>query len=254
MLAVKVLRQLIAELGTEGAVHDRREAHSFLGDAESKRGKFVRADEAYRAARELSRSSYERCRVDLRRAEMQAEWASFTPSPGKRLARLRTGLDMAIPVLLATEALRADFTPGPVRERWSLQVSAPARELAFRLATTLGDAEVLFALIENAAASATLQAEAIEARMPDVETSVLTPFPIPSGVEDLPPDPVTAHELPAAASGFMGETAPSVPLRFAPPPRVVAVPGAEPVLERWIGIAEAEYEVVVRSETVVAAW
>jgi len=254
VLAAKVLRQLIAELGTDGAVHDRREAYSHLGDAESKRGKFVKADEAYRAARELSRSAYERCRVDLRRAEMHAEWASFTPLPGKRLERLRTGLDMAIPVLLATEALRADFAPGPVRERWSLQVSAPARELAFRLATTLGDAEVLFALIENAAASATLQAEAIEARMPDAEAAVLTPFPAPSDLGDTPLEPGMERELPAAASGFVSETATSVPMRFAPPPRVVAIPGTEPVLERWIGVAEAEYGVVVRSETVVAAW
>lgn len=257
-LAAKTLRTLIDELGTDGAVHDRREAYGFLGDAESKRGKFALADEAYLAARELTRSAYERCRVDLRRAEMQAEWASFTPLSKKRMERLRRGLDLAIPVLLATEALRADFTPGPVRERWSLQVSAPARELAFRLAVTLGDAEVLFALIENASASATLQAESIEARLSDSdpEDAPLAP------VTDLFPDPTPPAEpdsqidlvLPAAASGFIGEIAAPVPLRFAPPPRVMPIPGSEPALEPWIRIAEAEYDVAVRSETVVAGW
>jgi len=253
VLAAKVLRTLIAELGTEGAVHERREAYGYLGDAESKRGKFVLGEEAYLAARELTRSAYERCRVDLRRAEMQAEWASVTPLPGKRMARLRQGLDTAIPVLLATEALRTDFAPGPIRERWSMQVAAPARELAFRLATTLGDAEALFALIENASASATLQAEAIEVSESDLPPSApLAPLTelFPARPPEADPDAL----LPAAASGFLGDLETSMPLRFAPPPRVVAIPGEEPALERWIGIAEAEYGVSVRSETVVAGW
>lgn len=252
VVAAKALRKLIAELGTDGAVHDRREAYSFLGDAESKRGKFAPADEAYRAARELSRSAYELCRVDLRRAEMQAEWASFTPLPRKRMARLREGLDMAIPVLLATEALRGDFGPGPTRERWGLQVAAPARELAFRLAVILGDGQVLFELIENAAASATLHAEAIEAQLPSAKPDDAPLAPI----VDLFPNEATEaeSELPAAASGFVGPTATASPLRFAPPPRVVAMPGAEPALERWIRIAETEYGVTVRSDTVVASW
>lgn len=256
VLAAKMLRALIRELGTDGAVHDRREAYGFLGDAESKRGKFVLAEEAYLAARELARSAYERCRVDLRRAEMQAEWASFTPLPGKRMGRLRQGLDMAIPVLLATEALRADFAPGPVRERWSLQVSAPARELAFRLAVTLGDSEVLFALIENASASATLQAEAIEAQVATDEPASLAPVTdlFPNADEEADAEVEWDAVLPAAAAGFLGELDAPAPLRFAPPPRVVAIPGAEPALERWIRIAEAEYGVSVRSETVVAGW
>ena len=251
-LAAKVLRTLITALGTDGAVHDRFEAYSHLGDAESKRGKFVRAEDAYLAARELTRSAYERCRVDLRRAEMQAEWASFTPLPGKRMARLRAGLDMAIPVLLATEALRGDFGPGAIRERWSLQVAAPARELAFRLAMTLGDGQVLFELIENAAASATLQAEAIEAQLTSEVPDDAAVAPIVDLFADEAID--SDFELPAAASGFAGASASSPPLRFAPPPRVVAHPGAEPALEKWIRIAEAEYGVAVRSETVVAAW
>lgn len=255
VLAAKAMRSLIAELGTDGAVHDRREAYGFLGDAESKRGKFALADEAYLAASELSRSAHERCRVDLRRAEMQAEWASFTPMPGKRIQRLRRGLDLAIPVLLATEALRADFAPGPIRERWSLQVSAPARELAFRLAVTLGDGEMLFALIENASASATLQAEAYEVRAAETQPAEAAPDAGFAPVAELfpTPDPDTDVLLPAAASGFITETT-VLPYRFAAPPRVMPSPGMAPALEKWIGIAEAEYGVAVRSETVVAAW
>lgn len=251
VLSAKAMRELIVELGTESAVDERREAYGFLGDAESKRGRFTRADEAYLAARALTRTAHERCRVDLRRAEMQAEWASFTPLPGKRLSRLRAGLDMAIPVLLATEALRSEFIPGPIRERWSLQVAAPARELAFRLAVTLGDGQVVFELIENAAASATLQAEAIDAQLPSGDSGAAT-----APLVDLFADEARGSdvELPAAASGFAGAMASSSPLRFAPPPRVVTMPGAEPALEKWIRIAEAEYGVTVRSETVVASW
>lgn len=253
VLAAKVLRKLIDDLGTEGAVHDRREAYGFLGDAESKRGKFVLAEEAYDMARTLTRSAHERCRVDLRRAEMQAEWASFTVRPGKRLARLRAALEMAIPVLLATEAMRGDFAPGPIRERWSLQVAAPARELAFRLAVTLHDADVLFELIENAAASATLQAEALEVQ--EAPTSEDAPAAVIDLFGDAGSDTDESPlELPAAASGFVGEIVTATPVRFAPPPRVVAIPGAEPALEKWIRVAEAEYGVAVRSDAVVAAW
>lgn len=254
VLAAKVLRELIDELGTDGAVHDRREAYSFLGDAESKRGKFVLAEQAYGAARNLSRSPYERCRVDLRRAEMQAEWASFTPLPRKRLERLRAGLELAIPVLLATEALRGDFTPGPIRERWSLEVAAPARELAFTLATVLGDSETMLALIENASASATLQVEAAEAAEASTPT-MESPSPVVALFDaDAADEDDVTWELPAAAAGFVGDMGAALAVRFAPPPRVVAIPGEDAALEKWIRIAEAEYGVSIRSDVVVAAW
>lgn len=251
--AAKRLRELIADMDTTGAVHERREAYGFLGDAESKRGRFAVADEAYLAARDLTRSAHERCRVNLRRAEMQAEWASFTPGPRKRAERLTAGLHLAIPVLLATEALRGAFAPGPVRERWSLQVAAPARELAFRLAVTLGDGELLFALIENATASATLMAETIEAR--DAAATLTVVEPVPPVREAATTDAFAADLLPAAASGFVGDpSAATAGLRFAPPPRVVAIPGQAPVLDAFIRAAEEEYGVTVRSERVVASW
>ncbi|GAA5153627.1 hypothetical protein GCM10025768_23570 [Microbacterium pseudoresistens] len=253
--AARVLRTLIRELVGLGAVQELREAYGFLGDAESKRGKFAKAHEAYLAARDLAHTAHERCRVDVRRAEMHAEWASVTPLPRRRQERLEQARDIAVPVLLATEALRADFPPGPTRERWSLQIAAPARELAFRLAMTLGEPELLLALIENATASATLQAETIEATLP----TAAEPDPIEEIAPVLPlrvplPAPEDAAELPAAASGFAAVPSAHDGLRFAAPPRVVAIPGAEPALEPWIRVAEAEYGVAVRSDTVVAAW
>lgn len=261
--AAKALRGILADLNREGGVHEKREAYGFLGDAESERGRFGAADEAYRAARDLTRSAHERCRVNLRRAEMHAEWASFTPGPRRRAERLKQAVELAVPVLLATEALRNDFAPGQTRERWSLHVAAPARELAFRLAVTLGDSELLFGLIENAAASATLEAEAVEAQLPSeslANSSALNapvlPFPLTAqrdddGDDDRDDDAAT---LPAAASGLVGDLGSTTTLRFAPPPRVVAIPGGDPVLEPWIRAAEAEYGVAVRSNVVVAAW
>lgn len=251
--AAKRLRELIADMDATGAVHERREAYGFLGDAESKRGRFAAAEEAYLAARDLARSAHERCRVNLRRAEMQAEWASVTPGPRKRAERLTAGLHLAIPVLLATEALRGVFAPGPVRERWSLQVAAPARELAFRLAVTLGDGELLFALIENATASATLMAETFEARDAAATRTAVEHSPLV--LEPATADAYADDLLPAAASGFVGDPgAPAVGLRFAPPPRVVAIPGQPPVLDAFIRVAEEEYGVAVRSAQVVASW
>ncbi|KJL49013.1 Tetratricopeptide repeat protein [Microbacterium hydrocarbonoxydans] len=246
--AAKALRALLDELDSEAAVHERLEAYSFLGDAESTRNRYTAADEAYRAALELARSPHDRGRINLRRAEMHAEWASMSITPRSRLTRLEKARDLAIPVLLVTEALRDGFAPGVTRERWSLQVAAPARELAFRLARTLGDSALLFQLIENAAASVTLRADA------PTDVAVLLPFERPSIPDDAVERDVRDHgELPAAAAGLLGGEG-TASVRFAPPPRVVAVPGAEPVLDEWIRAAEAEYGIPLRSETTVPAW
>lgn len=247
--AAKALRVLLDELDQDAAVHERLEAYSFLGDAESARNRYPAADDAYLAARELARSPHDRGRIDLRRAEMHAEWAAMSITPRSRLARLEKARDLAIPVLLLTEALRDGFAPGGTRERWSLQVAAPARELAFRLARTLGDSALLFELVENAAASVTLQADAA------VEITAPVPFERPRASAD---DQGEHHErerdeLPAAAAGLLGGEG-TASFRFAPPPRVVAVPGAAPVLDAWIRKAEAEYGVPLRSEAVVPAW
>jgi len=243
--AAKALRTLLDELDPDAAVHERLEAYSFLGDAESTRNRYPAADEAYRAALDLARSPHDRGRINLRRAEMHAEWASMSITPRSRLARLEKARDLAVPVLLVTEALRDGFAPGGTRERWSLQVAAPARELAFRLARTLGDSALLFQLVENAAASVTLQAAAAA-----VDTAVILPFERPSD----PRDGVWERdELPAAAAGLLGGEG-TASVRFAAPPQVVAVPGGEPVLDEWIRAAEAEYGITLRAETAVPAW
>jgi hypothetical protein len=259
--AVKALRTLLAELDPDAAVHERLEAFAFLGDAESARHRYPAADDAYRAARDLARYAGDRCRVNLRRAEMHAEWAAMSITPRSRLQRLEQARDLAVPVLLATEALRDGFAPGPVRERWTLQVAAPARELAFRLARTLGDATLLFELVENAAATVTLQTEAAAAfddEIPSPMEGAALSFELASTLEDRSAEENMVDddgdELPAAAAGLLTARASTPHPRFAPPPRVIAIPGAAPVLESWIRLAEAEYGVAVRAETAVAAW
>lgn len=261
--AVKTLRGLIAELDDVGAVHELREAHGFLGDAQCALGRYDEAQESYSRARQLARSVHERCRVDLRRAEAFAEQAAETPVADTRLALLHTALTIAVPVHLTTEALREDFPAGPARERWAQRITAPARELAFRLAVTLGGSELLHDLIENAAASATLRADATgsgAAEKPDVGASVFGASVVgtPAGTVG----PATARPvdddvdlLPAAAAGFAGTGDGAAPeLRFALPPRVLPYPGAEPALGAWIERAEAVYGVPVRSAGVVVSW
>ncbi|WP_435747014.1 hypothetical protein [Microbacterium sp. PMB16] len=246
--AAKTLRTLLAEFDPAAAVHERLEAQAFLGDAESARHRYPAADEAYRDALDLARSPGERARVNLRRAEMHAEWAAMSFTPRSRMQRLERARDLAIPVLLVTEALRDGFAPGVTRERWSLQVAAPARELAFRLVRTLGDAGLLLELVENAAASVTLHALAEPAG------GELIPFALPTAQVAEPGAPAEADELPAAAAGLVGGDSATASVRFAAPPRVVAAPGGSPVLDRWIDVAEAEYGMPVRSGEVVAAW
>lgn len=246
--AAKTLRTLLAGLDPDAAVHERLEAQAFLGDAESARHRYPAADEAYRAALDLTRSPSERARVNLRRAEMHAEWAAMSFTPRSRMQRLERARDLAIPVLLVTEALRDGFAPGVTRERWSVQVAAPARELAFRLVRTLGDAALLLELIENAAASVTLHALA------EPDGGVLLPFELPPLSDAASGAPVDADELPSAAAGLVGGGSATASVRFAAPPRVIAMPGGSPVLDRWIDAAEAEYGVPVRSGEAVAAW
>lgn len=256
--AAKTLRTLLAALDQDAAVHERLEAQAFLGDAESARHRYPAADEAYRAALDLARSPGERARVNLRRAEMHAEWAAMSVTPRARLQRLQKARDLAIPVLLVTEALRDGFAPGGTRERWSLEVAAPARELAFRLARTLGDAMLLFELVENAAAAVTLQAvdeQAVGSAAEDGSAGApIRPLVLPAPSEVVESPSADADELPAAAAGLLGAAGATASLRFAAPPRVVAIPGAAPVLDSWIDAAESEYGITLRSPTVVAAW
>ena len=97
-------------------------------------------------------------------------------------------------------------------------------------------------------ASVTLRADAPAA------VAVLLPFERPSIPDDAVERDVRDHgELPAAAAGLLGGEG-TASVRFAPPPRVVAVPGAEPVLDEWIRAAEAEYGIPLRSQATVPAW
>lgn len=255
--AVKTLRTLATELEATGSVYDLQEVWGFIADAESFRNRYRSAEEFYLAAKRVARAVHDRCRIDLRRAEMYAEWAAVTPGVRTRVRRLSHARDIAVPVLLATEALREDFPPGDTRERWITHVAAPARELAFRLAVTLDDARLVAELIENATASATLRthrAPPTGATSAESLAATLLDFAAPGKPSDPEPDE-SGERLPAAASGLLDELGPAArPVRFAPPPKVVAAPGDEPALAAWLAAAEAEYGVVLRSAEVVAAW
>lgn len=257
---------------------ERAEAYGFLGDAEAARGKFAAAETALLQARELARSVHDRCRIDLRRAVLAVQHGNETILPAKRRELVERAVALVVPVALATEALRDDFPPGATRERWNREIAAPARTFAFQLAASLGDAALVVDLIENAAASATFQLDAAETEptghthgvaldrwraFDDEHVGRTHAHPEPKTEPEPEPktEPAQAPQ-PAAVAGIaatLGGTAASDGMhgsgvRFAAPPRVVAMPGREPSLERWIAIAEAEYGVRVRSTEVVASW
>lgn len=273
--AVRELQTLVGRFEASGSIDGLREVHQFIGDAESARARYARAEEHYLAARDLTRTVHERCRVDLRRAEMHAEWAADTPGLRTRIARLERARDLALPVHLVTDALRDGFSPGPTRERWSAQLAAPARELAFRLAMTLNDGALMIDLLENEAARATLRAErpaadgthgdsGLVAELLDFAPARGRPVEDPeSGRAPAPPIPVRPARTPGepprlpAAAGFFAELAGGADagaVRFALPPRVIPSPGLAPALADWIEAAEAEYGVRIRSDEAVAAW
>ncbi|MDA3642662.1 hypothetical protein LZ318_38940 [Saccharopolyspora indica] len=237
--AAGALREAITQFPAGGAHVERLQAWGLLGDAESVRMNFDAAEDAYTSAREHALTAQDRCRVDVRRAEMHAERAAA--SPDDRAALLARALDLAVTAHLTTEALRETFPPGPTRERWVGSVAAPARELAFRLAAALRDTRLLLALTENASAAVTFRSPAATAISPWA-TEIQPTVPTGSGIE-----------LPAAASGLLtGAT--RIPVRFQPPPRVLSCPGADVLLSEWIDRAEQRYGIRVRSEEVVAGW
>ncbi|RKT88855.1 Tetratricopeptide repeat-containing protein [Saccharopolyspora antimicrobica] len=237
--AAEALREAIRRFPAGGAHLERLQAWGLLGDAESARMDFAAAEDAYIKAREHALTTQDRCRIDVRRAEMHAEWAAA--SPDDRAALLGWALDLAVVAHLATEALRETFPPGATRERWVGSVAAPARELAFRLAAVLRDTRLLLALTENASAAVTFHSPTTAAVSP-WEAEIEPPAPTGSEIE-----------LPAAAAGLLtGST--QTPVRFQPPPRVLSCPGAEVLLAEWFDRAEQRYGIRVRSEEAVAGW
>lgn len=249
--AVKMLHGLVGELEGIGAGRELGEALGFLGDAQSVLGRHSEAHESYSRARDLARSVHDRCRIDLRRATAFAEWADETSDAAQRIDLLRTALTIAVPVHLATEALRDGFPMGAARERWAHLITAPSRALAFRLTMTMGEAQLLHDLIESAAASATLQSDSAIATTPVVPLfgalagTVEPPLPVPDD---------DTGELPAAAAGLARESEGEPQLRFALPPRVQPYPGAPAALAVWIDRAESVYGITIRSPQTVGSW
>ena len=282
--AAKVLRAAIAELPAEGASQERMEAYGFLGDVDSMRMRFADAEQAYLAARQHAQGTHQRCRVDIRRAEMHAEWAAVSVAPSKRLARIQQACELAVPALLAVEALREEFPPGPVRERWIAQVAAPARELAFRLARTLGDGQLVHDLILTTAAAVSFdpaESAAIDAgdvvdlaEVSGVQHDRATPLRTalsqwtgepsiePTGLPVTGPpdsdDQASRQPLtPAAVAGLLVGAEKSGMFdqpRFGLPPGVRAAPGSPVALQSWITLAEQRYGLRIRSDEVVPAW
>lgn len=175
------------------------------------------------AARELTTSPFDSCRVDVRRGELLA-LAAASMTGEEAAAGFHAALNLVVPATLVIDALRTSIAPGPFRERWITQVAAPSMCLVFSIATTLQDTALILDLMGYASATA---------------------FSIAAAVQDSTA-PVTIP-----GDGRTGAVRPGLPSL---PPRIVLVPGGAVCLDAWITLAERRYAVPLRSPECVAAW
>lgn len=208
----------------------RIEAFTVLGTALDDAGRGAEAVAAHDAARAVAAEAgdtLELIRIDVRRTVATYNQAArlaagavgaFGTGGADGHERVLTqAADIAVPAALAADAIRFGLEPGPHRERWTRQVSAPLGDTALRTLTALGRADEIAALLEHIAASATLD-------------------PAPP----VAPDP-----------GGDGAT---MPERLDPPPRVRTVPGGPGALDDAIARAQERYGFAVRSDEVIDAW
>lgn len=228
-----------------GAQFDLIWCHSLAGDLHTIKRRFPQADKAYRRAWDLCETGSDRAAIDVRRAEMLAQWSEAAFTPMKRAALQQQALALTVPAALATDALRHGFTSAEVRERWTTTVAAPSMTLAFTLASELRDTKTLLDLIEHASARVSLQSTQPLRSSVDVvaQTFAAVPF-VPTADHE---------ELPLAASAILDSHAPT-DARFALPPRLDTGLGELSQLDAWIDAAEERYGIAIRSQERVATW
>ncbi|WP_105565743.1 hypothetical protein [Microbacterium halophytorum] len=191
--------------------------------------------------------------------------------------------DIALPAALAADAIRFDMEPGPVRESWARELSTPLTDIALRALTGLGRADEIVALLEYAAATASLDpapreavaaapvpggasasASAVSwggegltvARDPALRgAEAAAPLPgAEAPTEPLPGQaPMAAPSEAAPAAG--GRAAPTAPHdRLDPPPYVRTDPAGGSAIDWAITAARERYGIAVRGDEEVDAW
>ncbi|WP_156888218.1 hypothetical protein [Microbacterium indicum] len=149
--AADLARRAAAEAERVGERTGAREAYEILGQALAGLGRTTEALGALDRARALAGSdAMELMRVDAVRL------ATLFQAAGSDPAGYAACVDAAVPLALASDAVRYGLAPGEMRDRWAANVAAWSADAALRALTALGRADEILDLIEHICASASV--------------------------------------------------------------------------------------------------
>ncbi|MGQ4365214.1 hypothetical protein [Streptomyces sp. SAS_272] len=202
-----------------------------------------------------AREMYERCaQVDLMLATTLEDGLNRTDHGEHERRSVDTALSLALPAALALQAARYDFVTAHARHQW-LQLADQAMQLVFRLAARRQDQGLLFELVEQRTAGASLALDRTPLSAPGTE-------PSRAAGADGAVFPRAAMKSYGHAGGTMtlggvaSEAAASAGLRVAPPPKVrMAAQGPGRVaLQEYIQAAESRYHRRIVDDREVPFW
>ncbi|MGI6877571.1 hypothetical protein [Microbacterium sp. gxy059] len=237
--AQALAEEALRETEAQGDRAAQVETLVLLGEIAARAHRFDEAEGHLVRAREQAADRglpHEAARIDTRRAVIAHAAAAAAIRPDDARRRLEQALDLALPAALASDAMRAGFPPGAVRERWISEVATVALSAALGIPQRLPRPVLVIELLAFAAAS------------PDLSPAPTRPT---VGVAAHPASPfagafsLTAGGDPSTgSSGWDGADL---------PPRIRALPeGGE--LDGWIAIAQDRYGLRVRADEEVVAW
>ena len=162
--ALRLGRRALDDLAAQGDVAAQIETCLLLADVHAHELRHAEADAMCLRARALSEAqgaaTHELARIDARRAGIAEAAAELAVDPAERGRLLEVALNLALPAALATDAMRARFAPGPVRERWVAQVAGASLSSAFRIVAALRQTRLAVELVEFVCSSASASASA----------------------------------------------------------------------------------------------
>lgn len=244
--ARKLATQVLDDFTAQGDIAARIETHLLLGDLHAQALRFADSDQEYLRARQLCEEQgtmHALARIDVRRAGVAYAAVAGAVRPSEKQRRLELALNLALPAALATDAMRARFAPGPVRERWVAGVASVALTTAFQIITAMRHTRLAIELLEFAASSSTLEPGGTTAdreRLP-VQTHPRSPFDAPFALAAGAGG--TASADPEPRTDWLGL-----------PPRVRALTDGSREFHLWTAEAERRYQLRIRSDEVIDAW
>ena len=245
--ARRVARHALGDVVAQGDVGAQIETYLLLGDIDTRATRFHDADQSYLRARTLCETQgtmHELARIDVRRAGVAYSATGAAIRAAEKQRRLELALQLALPAALATDAMRARFAPGPVRERWVTGVASVALSIALEIITAMQHTRLAIELIEFVASSSTLEPGGTTADADRLPVLAQAQSPFDSGFALAAGTGVSVHPAPTEVNGF----------ELALPPRVRALPDGSREFGLWIAEAERRYRLRIRSDDAIDAW